>query len=114
MPPKNKTSCLCAPFARAKGPAFYSADFAESQLAKTPRLASAASRILAVLAMVVWFVASVAQAHQLTFNSTITYSAVQPSGAADSVAQWSGAAFDAANIGGSGVNADGGANNGTA
>ena len=53
-------------------------------------------------------------AHPLTFNSTITYSAVQPSGAADSLAQWSGAAFDAANIGGSGVNADGGANNGTA
>ena len=55
-----------------------------------------------------------ALAHPLTFNSTITYSAGQPSGAADSVAQWSGAAFDAANIGGSGVNADGGANNGTA
>jgi hypothetical protein len=55
-----------------------------------------------------------ALAHPLTFNSTITYSAAQPSGAADSVAQWSGAAFDAANIGGSGVNADGGANNGTA
>ncbi|MEO7098791.1 MAG: hypothetical protein ABI162_05480, partial [Luteolibacter sp.] len=55
-----------------------------------------------------------ALAHRLTFNSTITYSAVQPSGAPDSVAQWNGAAFDAANIGGSGVNADGGANNGTA
>ena len=55
-----------------------------------------------------------ALAHPLTFNSTMTYSAVQPSGAADSVAQWSGAAFDAANIGGSGVNADGGAGNGTA
>ncbi|MEO7933317.1 MAG: LamG-like jellyroll fold domain-containing protein [Chthoniobacterales bacterium] len=55
-----------------------------------------------------------ALAHPLTFNSTITYSAAQPSGAADSVAQWSGAAFDAANIGGSGVNSDGGANNGTA
>ena len=55
-----------------------------------------------------------ALAHPITFNSTITYSASQPSGAADSIAQWSGAAFDAANIGGSGVNADGGANNGTA
>ena len=55
-----------------------------------------------------------ALAHPLTFNSTLTYSAAQPSGAADSVAQWSGAAFDAANIGGSGVNADGGGNNGTA
>ena len=55
-----------------------------------------------------------ALAHPITFNSTMTYSAAQPSGAADSVAQWSGAAFDAENIGGSGVNADGGANNGTA
>ncbi len=55
-----------------------------------------------------------ALAHPVTFDSTITYSAAQPSGAADSVTQWSGAAFDAANIGGSGVNADGGANNGTA
>ncbi|HEX9841975.1 MAG TPA: alginate lyase family protein, partial [bacterium] len=55
-----------------------------------------------------------ALAHPLTFNSTITYSSVQPSGAVDSIAQWSGAAFDAANIGGSGVNADGGADNGTA
>ena len=32
--------------------------------------------------------------HPLTFNSTITYSAVQPSGAADSVSNWTGAAFD--------------------
>ncbi|MBW8780271.1 MAG: hypothetical protein JF599_00055 [Verrucomicrobia bacterium] len=47
-----------------------------------------------------------ALAHPLTFGSTITYSAVQPSGAADSVAQWSGATFDAANIDGSSVNAD--------
>jgi hypothetical protein len=58
-------------------------------------------------------IAAGVSAHPLTFNSTITYSAVQPSGATDSVAQWSGAAFDAANIGGSGVNADGGADNGT-
>lgn len=55
-----------------------------------------------------------ALAHPLTFNSTITYSATKPSGAASSIAQWSGAAFDAGNIGGSGVNADGGANNGMA
>jgi len=51
-------------------------------------------------------------AHPLTFNSTITYGSSQPSGAAASISQWTGAAFDAANIGGSGVNADGGANNG--
>ncbi|MGC3990387.1 MAG: hypothetical protein QM796_12040 [Chthoniobacteraceae bacterium] len=53
-------------------------------------------------------------AHPITFNSTITYSSSQPSGAAASISNWTGAAFDAANIGGSGVNADGGANNGTA
>ena len=51
--------------------------------------------------------------HPLSFNSTITYSASQPVGAAESVANWTGAAFDAANIGGSGVNGDGGANNGS-
>src|SRR4051812_27937541 len=55
-----------------------------------------------------------ALAHPLTFNSTLTYSAAQPTGAVDSVAQWTGATFDAANIGGSGVNSNGGANNGTA
>jgi fibronectin type 3 domain-containing protein len=74
------------------------------------RLLSKPARILSGLALL----ALPLHAHPLTFNSTITYSDVQPSGAADSVAQWSGAAFDAANIGGSGVNADGGADNGTA
>ena len=61
------------------------------------------------------FVAAAASlpAHQVNFNSTITYAATQPSGGTDSVANWTGAAFDAANIGGSGVNADGGANNGS-
>lgn len=53
-------------------------------------------------------------AHQITFNSAMTYSDTQPSGGAASVANWSGAAFDAANIGGSGVNANGAPNNGTA
>ena len=50
----------------------------------------------------------------MSFNSTIDYLASQPSGGAPSIANWTGAAFDAANIGGSGVNADGGADNGTA
>ncbi len=58
--------------------------------------------------------ASSLQAHEINFNSTITYTATQPAGATDAVANWAGAAFDAANLGGSGVNADGGANNGTA
>lgn len=52
-------------------------------------------------------------AHPIAFNSTITYSSTQPTGATASISNWTGAAFDAANIGGSGVNADGGANNGT-
>jgi fibronectin type 3 domain-containing protein len=55
-----------------------------------------------------------AGAHPVSFNSTISYGASQPSGGAASVSNWTGAAFDAANIGGSGVNADGGANNGAA
>ena len=54
------------------------------------------------------------RAHEITFNSTLGYSATQPSGSTESVANWTGAAFDAANLGGSGVNADGGANNGAA
>ncbi|MEO5913773.1 MAG: LamG-like jellyroll fold domain-containing protein [Luteolibacter sp.] len=62
-----------------------------------------------------WLIlASVVQAHPVSFNSTIGYSSSQPSGAAASISNWTGAAFDAANIGGSGVNADGGANNGAA
>jgi hypothetical protein len=55
-----------------------------------------------------------ASAHPLTFNSTVTYGSSPPAGGAASISNWSGAAFDAANIGGSGVNADGGANNGGA
>ena len=35
-------------------------------------------------------------AHAIGFNSTITYSSTQPAGGADSVANWTGAAFDAA------------------
>ncbi len=52
-------------------------------------------------------------AHPLSFNSTITYAATQPADGAASISNWTGAAFDAANIGGSGVNADGGVNNGS-
>ena len=53
-------------------------------------------------------------AHQITFNSSMTYSNAQPSGGAASVANWTGALFDADNIGGSGVNANGSPNNGAA
>jgi fibronectin type 3 domain-containing protein len=59
--------------------------------------------------------AGVAYAHPLSFSSTITYASNQPTATGDaSIASWTGATFDAANIGGSGVNADGGLNNGTA
>ena len=54
------------------------------------------------------------QAHPLTSNATMSYSSSLPSGGATSISNWSGAAFDAANIGGSGTNADGSPNNGTA
>jgi hypothetical protein len=54
-------------------------------------------------------------AHPISFDSTVTYSTTAPSASSPaSISQWTGAAFDAANLGGSGVNADGGANNGTA
>lgn len=53
-------------------------------------------------------------AHQVTFNSLMTYTNVQPTGDTGSVSNWMGAAFDAGNIGGSGVNANGAPNNGTA
>jgi hypothetical protein len=68
----------------------------------------------ALLAVVMMLTVGVLFAHPVSFNSTVTYSSTQPAGGADSIANWTGAAFDAANIGGSGVNADGGANNGTA
>jgi hypothetical protein len=44
-----------------------------------------------------------ATAHPLTFNSTISYASTQPAGGAASISNWSGASFDAANIGGSGA-----------
>ena len=71
-------------------------------------------RLPRALALGIGCAAASLSAHPVNFSSTITYSATQPAGGADSIAQWSGAAFDAANIGGSGVNADGGANNGSA
>ena len=55
-----------------------------------------------------------ANAHEVNFSSTMTYSLVQPAGSAESIANWTGAGFDAENIGGSGVNSDGGSDNGTA
>ena len=59
-------------------------------------------------------IAASLHAHPISFNSTIGYSASQPSGGAASISNWTGAAFDAANLGGSGVNADGGSDNGAA
>jgi len=54
------------------------------------------------------------EAHPIWFNSTITYSSSQPGGGAANISNWTGAAFDAANVGGSGMNADGSPNNGAA
>lgn len=48
-----------------------------------------------------------AVAYPIGFSSTSTYSSSYPAGSSGSVSNWTGAAFDAANIGGSGTNADG-------
>lgn len=69
-------------------------------------------RIILLGTLTILSVATVLVAHPISFNSSMTYSAAQPSGSADSIANWTGAAFDAANIGGSGVNANGGSDNG--
>ena len=67
-----------------------------------------------MIAAVLMSASSLVVAHPISFNSTITYSASQPTATSGSISNWTGATFDAANLGGSGVNADGGANNGTA
>jgi hypothetical protein len=46
--------------------------------------------------------------------ATLTFSASQPTPGSNDIYNWVGAGFDADNVGGSGVNADGGANNGAA
>lgn len=66
-----------------------------------------------VFAAALFLAAESLPAHTVTFNATMSYAGSQPNGAVDAVANWTGAAFDAANIGGSGVNSDGGSNNGT-
>ncbi|MEO7100176.1 MAG: alginate lyase family protein, partial [Luteolibacter sp.] len=58
--------------------------------------------------------ASGLHAHPLSFSSAVSYSPSQPSGGAASISNWTAATFDAANVGGSGVNADGGSDNGAA
>ena len=73
------------------------------------RLLSKRARITSGLALLA---ALPLHAHPINFNTTMSYSTTQPSGGTDSVANWTGADFDAANVGGSGVNADGGVNNG--
>ena len=44
-----------------------------------------------------------AHAHKISFNSEMSYSDTQPTGGTASVANWTGGAFDADNIGGSRV-----------
>ncbi len=46
--------------------------------------------------------------------ATLSFSSTQPTPGANDIYNWVGAGFDADNVGGSGVNADGGANNGPA
>lgn len=55
-----------------------------------------------------------AGAHPISFGSTMTYASSQPASGTASVSNWTGASYDAENIGGSGVNADGGDDNGLA
>lgn len=63
---------------------------------------------------VLWAVQSEVSSHPIWFRSSLSYSSSQPTGGPDSISNWAGAAFDADNVGGSGVNADGGNNNGLA
>ncbi|MGC3990395.1 MAG: alginate lyase family protein [Chthoniobacteraceae bacterium] len=46
--------------------------------------------------------------------ATLTFSTTAPTGGAASISNWTGATFDADNVGGSGVNSNGSPNNGTA
>lgn len=57
---------------------------------------------------------SSASAHESEFGTVMTFSDTQPLGVSGSVENWVGATFDADNIGGSGINADGGSDNGAA
>ncbi|MEO7100193.1 MAG: alginate lyase family protein, partial [Luteolibacter sp.] len=75
---------------------------------------SQAGRLLATISAATLLIAGRSTAHPLSFSSTVSYSPSQPSGGAASISNWTGATFDAANIGGSGVNADGGSDNGAA
>ena len=48
------------------------------------------------------------------FGATLTFSTSAPTATANAISNFTGATFDADNVGGSGVNANGGANNGSA
>ena len=48
------------------------------------------------------------------FGATLTFSTSAPTATANAISNFVGATFDADNVGGSGVNANGGANNGAA
>ncbi|MBW8781514.1 MAG: alginate lyase family protein [Verrucomicrobia bacterium] len=50
----------------------------------------------------------------LAHAATLTFSTSAPTGGAASISNWTGATFDADNVGGSGVNANGSPNNGSA
>ena len=90
------------------------ATLSNKQTENLPELSRARRLFLRGPSICSLFTAMAAQAHPVNFNSTIDYASSQPSGGAASIANWTGAAFDAANLGGSGVNADGSPDNGSA
>ena len=67
-------------------------------------------RLPALLSLLLMLLLSVASG----FGATLTFGTSMPAGTSDTISSAVGAAFDAANIGGSNINADGGANNGAA
>lgn len=64
--------------------------------------------------LAVFLIPCSADAHPIWFNTSMSYSDTQPGTDDEDIFNRQAAAFDANNIGGSGVNADGGDNNGTA
>ena len=89
------------------------------ELCRSPKVNAASARAavrgrVAVLGLILLAGALPCTAHPLWFNSTVRYESTQPTAGPDAIANWIGASFDAQNLCGSGVNADGGADNGGA
>src|SRR5437867_11637248 len=65
--------------------------------------------MMRIITIAVWLASSPA-----LLAATLTFSSTQPTAGTNDIYNWVGAGFDADNVGGTGVNADGGANNGGA